>query len=76
MAPGVAVVTIAPMLTPVAPPVLDLLIACLRQMEQDAVMRDEVDGWCRSLDRLIAQDAMPAAWDAVVAYLRGRGYAV
>ncbi len=58
------------------PELLDLLLACKAQMEADAVEVDAQTGWCRSLEALIEQDAMPEAWDRLVAYLREHGHAV
>ena len=54
---------------------LALLLACKAQMEADAVSKDLFDGWCRSLPRLIDQNAMPEAWDRLVAYLTEHGHA-
>ena len=48
---------------------LALLLAAKAQMEADAVELESTTRWCRSLDDLIEQDAMPKAWDRLVAYL-------
>lgn len=55
---------------------LGLLLELKQQIEEDTVMIDHLTGWCRSLPRLIEQDAMPKSWDALVAYLREHGHAV
>jgi hypothetical protein len=56
--------------------VLALLLAAKAQMEADAVELDATMRWCRPLAKLIEQDAMPKAWDALVKYLREHGHEV
>lgn len=58
------------------PDLLQLLLELKQQIEEDAVRQDRLVGWCRSLPRLIEQDAMPKAWDKLVAYLKEHGHAV
>ncbi len=52
------------------PELLAMLLAAKAQMEEDAVKLDGSVGWCRKLDALIEQDAMPKAWEELTAYLR------
>jgi hypothetical protein len=59
-----------------SPDLLQLLLDLKQQIEEDTVMIDHLTGWCRSLPRLIEQDAMPKAWDALVAYLKEHGHAL
>jgi hypothetical protein len=56
------------------PDLLALLLALKQQIEEDTVLQDHLTGWCRSLPRLIEQDAMPKAWDQLVAYLKEHGH--
>lgn len=51
-----------------------LLLDVKQQIEEDTVRQDHLTGWCRSLPRLIDQDAMPKAWDRLVAYLKEHGH--
>lgn len=62
--------------TALSPELLALLHELKQQVEEDAVTQDHLIGWCRSLPRLIEQDAMPKAWDKLVAYLKEHGHAV
>ena len=48
---------------------LALLLSAKAQMEADAVELESTTRWCRPLDKLIEQDAMPKAWEDLVAYL-------
>lgn len=59
----------------IEPSLLSLLLSVKAQLEDDAVARDQAYGWCRSLTRLIDQDAMPEAWDHLVTYLKEHGHA-
>ncbi len=52
---------------------LALLLACKAQMEADAVELDKLTGWVRTLPKMIDQNAMPEAWDSLVAYLAKHG---
>lgn len=52
------------------PDLLVLLLELKQQIEEDAVRQDHLTGWFRSLPSLIEQDAMPKAWDRLVAYLK------
>ena len=61
---------------PIDPDLLALLLELKQQIEEDTVLQDHLTGWCRSLPRLIKQDAMPKAWDRLVAYLKDHGHAV
>lgn len=56
------------------PELLALLLEVKAQLEEDAVYAENSDGWCRSLEKLIEQDAMPIAWDNLVAYLKAHGH--
>ena len=58
------------------PELLALLLAVKAQIEADAVELESTTRWCRSLDKLIEQDAMPKAWEELVAHLRRHGHAV
>ncbi len=58
------------------PKTLDVLLAAKTQMEVDAVAIDQSQGWCRTLERMIEQDAMPVAWERLVALLKEHGHAV
>ena len=58
------------------PELLALLLAAKAQMEADAVELESTTRWCRSLKTLIEQDAMPKAWEQLVAYLRRCGHEV
>ena len=51
---------------------LALLLAAKAQMEADAVELESTTRWCRPLEKLIEQQAMPASWERLVAYLRAR----
>jgi hypothetical protein len=53
---------------------LALLLAVKAQMECDAVEIDQAQGWCRSLERMIDQEAMPVVWENLVAYLKAHGH--
>lgn len=55
---------------------LALLLELKQQVEEDTVRQDHLTGWCRSLPRLIEQNAMPKAWDKLVAFLKEHGHAV
>lgn len=48
---------------------LDLLLALKAQIEADAVELEFTTRWCRPLEKLIEQQAMPVAWERLVAYL-------
>ena len=53
-----------------------LLLAVKTQMEADAVELESTTRWCRSLEQLIDQEAMPTAWELLLAYLRRHGHEV
>ena len=55
---------------------LALLLSAKAQMEADAVELESTTRWCRTLDELIEQEAMPKACDDLVAYLRRNGHEV
>lgn len=56
------------------PELLALLLAAKAQMEADAVELEAATRWCRSLETLIEQEAMPKAWEQLVAYLQRHGH--
>lgn len=58
------------------PELLALLLSAKVQMEADAVELESTTRWCRTLEKLIEQDAMPTAWENLVAYLRRHGHEV
>lgn len=53
-----------------------LLLALKAQIEADAVELESTTRWCRPLAKLIEQEAMPVAWEQLVALLKENGCAV
>jgi hypothetical protein len=55
---------------------LSLLLALKEQIEKDAVELESTTRWCRSLEALKDQNALPVTWDRLVALLKEQGHAV
>ena len=60
---------------PLDPETLAVLLAAKKQIEGDYVQWEKTDGWRRNLEQCIEQNALPHAWDKIVAHLRKHGHA-